>query len=280
MSLNNKNTLKKLIFDADKLDGMIDVLIKKYPFISVVSIGQSTLGRAIPMINIGKGRKRVLLIGGMAADESEVSALLMRFLRDYCESIQAKAKVYGYNMAYLEYTRSISIIPMLNADGIEYLHHGVDKENPVFQYLSRTCKVDDSGKDWLGNARGIDLKTNFPSTFEDSYTKELEAESGALRNYLMFDHEIRLLLTLTRGTPQVLYTYGDRRLPRLDPIGNALADMCAASYEKSDIEGTLCGFCTEELMLPSFDIRSKFYGDGFEDYARLRKLLFISQSII
>lgn len=281
MGKNDKNAwANKKVFDADELDVRIDALIKRYPFVSVVSIGQTTLGRAIPMISVGKGKKALLIVGGIAADESAGSLVLMRFLNEYCESIRTSAKVCGYNTAYLEHTRCIRIIPMLNADGIGYLNNGIDREGAVYQYLARIGKEEPDEKNWRGNARGIDLKSNFPNTYESSCLGEMEAESGALRNYLMFDREVRLVLTLSKGDPQVQYTYGEHRLPRLDPLGNALGEMFAAKYKRYDVSGSLGGFCTDELTVPSFDIRSNLDGDGFEDYVRLRKLLFVSQALI
>ena len=57
MSLNKS-------FDYNEMMNKINELKQKYEFLNISSIGKSILGRNIPLITLGNGKKSVIYIGG------------------------------------------------------------------------------------------------------------------------------------------------------------------------------------------------------------------------
>ena len=259
----------------------IDIMAERYPFLSVTSIGQTVLGKSIPMLSIGKGKKSVLYIGAQKGTESGSSAVLLRYVNEMCEYIASDARIYTCSASYLALTRTINVIPMLNPDGVDIALNGMPEEHITKRmFEERGIGVPDTSR-WEGNARGIGLRENYSNSFDEGNIAGLEPESGALRNYLMFNRDIRLTLSFAAGERSVLCTHEGAAPPRLALLGKSLGTMCAADFLRKLCEGTLSVFCARELAMPSFEIRSEYCdGDGFADYFRQRRLLFLAPTLI
>lgn len=263
--------------DYRMLNEYIDILSDRYPIISVTSIGQTVLGRRIPMLMVGKGKKSVLYIGGQAGTDRGSTSVLLRYINELCEYVTSDGRVYNCSAAYLFATRTVIIIPMLNPDGVEYRINGTDESNPFFGTLAER-NTDFFA--WRGNARGVSLRENYGEAFGDMTA--LEPETGAVRNYLMFNRDIRLVLTLDMGENEVVCTHAGTTPPRLNSIGRSLATFASCGYRRENGKGTLCTFCANELVIPSFELDSAYSdsGDSFGDYARQRSALFLAPTLI
>ncbi len=163
MSTNTDYSYKNLISDTEKLEA-------KYPFITVSSIGRSLVGRPLPLIKIGKGKKSVLFVGTHHGMESITSLLLMKYAEEYCEAVSKKTKTAGYYADFVFETRSIYIVPMLNPDGTELRIFGKDPENPLTDRLTVMSGGDFSR--WQANGRGVDLNHNYNAGFSEYKTAE------------------------------------------------------------------------------------------------------------
>ena len=263
--------------DYARMNEFIDIIADRYPFLSVTSIGQTVLGKRIPLISVGRGKKSVIYIGGQAGGESQSVSVLLRFINELCGFIVNNGRFYNCSAAYFFATRTIIVVPMLNPDGINFFRYGVENELPIKQDLiDKEC----GRGTWKGNARGINLKQNFGKRFDDIIT--LEPESGALRNYLMFNRDIKLAISLCKGQNSIVCTHRGSTPPRLTAIGNTIARSMFCDYFCENGNGTICDFCSEELVIPSFEIRSSYsYGRNcFEDYCRQREALFLAPTII
>ena len=71
-------------FDYDTMLQLIYEIKDKFPFIKIGSIGESLLGRSLPLITLGKGKKSVIYIGAHHGMEWITSALLLNFVNDFC----------------------------------------------------------------------------------------------------------------------------------------------------------------------------------------------------
>lgn len=262
--------------DYELMNEYIDILTQRYPIISVTSIGQTVLGRRIPMLSIGKGSKTVAYIGGQAGNEYRSSCVLLRYVNELCEYAMSGGKIYNCSVPYLLEARSIAVIPMLNPDGVEYCLHGTDESNPL--YASLESRLDEL-HEWQGNARGIILSENYGKNFESLAT--LEPETGGLRNYLMFNRSIRTTVTWRQGSLGVASANNVTAPPRLDPLGRSVSELISGAYQRREGSGTLSEFCAEELVIPAFDVYSP-YSDGgfFGDYCRQRSALFLIPTLV
>ncbi len=270
----------KAQLDYQMLNEYIDILVQRYRIISVTSIGQTVMGKRIPMISIGRGKKTVLYVGAIYGTDWQTSSVLLRYANELCEHIEGNGRIYNCSAAYLAVTKTVNIIPMLNPDGVEYCMKGIEEDNPLYERIISGKDVD--LKKWNGNARGIDLRTGFGNDFDSGNAEGLEPETGSLRNYLMFNRDIRMVLSLLKGKKSVQCTYESTTPPKLNSIGRSIADQCSAEYSRCSMDGSLSAFCARELVIPSYEVRSEFsdQSDSFCDYYRLRSMLFLAPTMI
>jgi g-D-glutamyl-meso-diaminopimelate peptidase len=128
------------------------------PLLSVAVFGRSLLGRNLYCVTLGQGQPRILLVGGVHGMEHITSALLLW---------------YGAYLGKKAVPCQVTIVPMLNPDGVEIHHYGSKKGG---QYRSLIEKV--SGGDphrWQANGRGVDLNHNFNANWYDLHRREQEA---------------------------------------------------------------------------------------------------------
>lgn len=171
---NDTNALRA--FDYTALMERLHPLADTYPFVTLSYIGTSILDRAIPILHIGSGSRRVLYVGAHHGMEWITSLLLTQFLEELCQAIKAQKRVCGIYPCDLLEGYTISIIPMLNPDGVEYQIHGVAEDNPLRE---RLLEMNDGNEDfsfWQANARGVDLNHNYDAGF--AAYKRLESEQG------------------------------------------------------------------------------------------------------
>lgn len=274
-------------------------LCEAYPFLEAVSIGSTLLGRQIPLLRIGKGRKKVLYVGAVHGCEHITAGLLLRFAADYCSAVQAGGQTYALSMRYLFENRTLYLIPMLNPDGVELSLHGPEKESPVYDRLTRMCPSGDFTR-WKANARGVDLNHNFNAGFEEykryeaenaidagasRYSGEYpesEPESAAVCAFLRCE-EIKMLLALHTQGEEIFYDYDSYAPPMGRAIGAALARMCSYRLSRPEggaVYGGLKDFFIREFDRPGFTIECGKgenplpQDDFFRIYAALREMLF------
>ena len=128
--------MEKQGFDYEKLCGALQEL-QKDPAVQLLTLGKSILGREIPLLSLGKGRRAVLYVGGIRGTEGEVARLLTDFAADYLRQLMRNATVFEHSMQYLFEERRIYLVPMLDPDGVSYVKEGVGEENPLRERLLR-----------------------------------------------------------------------------------------------------------------------------------------------
>ena len=294
-------------FDHASLEDAVKELTYRYDFIDVSTLAYSILGKSIPLITLGKGEKSVLYIGSHHGMEWISSAILIRFINEYCEEYKRGGQIFGISTRFLNEARKIYIVPMLNPDGVEYSIHGVCRDHILYD---RLVKMNDGCEDftkWQANARGVDLNHNYNSGFEEykllerelgifggarskfsGENSESEPETSALCNFVRFQAP-EMVITLHSQGEEIYYTSGERCAPNSLSVGQIISRM--TGYKLSKPEGTAAygGFTDwfiEEFNKPSFTLEC---GKGenplpfsdFDDiYMRLRKMLFVAPTLI
>lgn len=160
-----------LVSDVDKYDyaklvNDIRKLITVYPFLQNRSIGRSVMGLDIPEISVGSGLKRVHANGAFHANEWITTPLLMVFLNDYLLALTNQRNLRGVNALNLYLSTRMSIVPMVNPDGVNLVLNGAPEEEP---HRSNVLKWNDGSGDfstWKANIRGVDLNNQFPAKWE------------------------------------------------------------------------------------------------------------------
>ena len=137
-----------------------------YPFLQTPSIGNSVLGRTIPEILIGNGAKRVHYNGSFHANEWITTPIIMTFLNDYLLSLTNQQQIRGISTPSLYQQTTLSIVPMVNPDGVNLVINGPPENEPWRSQVIEWNKgsLDFSG--WKANIRGVDLNDQFPAKWE------------------------------------------------------------------------------------------------------------------
>ncbi len=268
---NNRESIRA--FDHATLMERVHTLADAYSFVTLSYIGTSILDRAIPILHIGSGGRRVLYVGAHHGMEWITSLVLTQFSEELCRVVANRRRVCGIYPCDLLEGYTLSILPMLNPDGVEYQIHGVGKENPLRE---RLLEMNDGSEDfslWQANARGVDLNHNYDAGFEEYKNLEREQgiKKGAPTRYsgecAESEPEVAALCNLMRFTApwrgvMTLHTQGEeifsppcggdrdsavtaRRLSELTGYRLSRAEGLAAYGGMSD-------WCAEKLSVPAF----------------------------
>lgn len=143
----------------DELASLADA----YPFLHVSSLGKSLVGRDIPLVTLGEGKKSVLYVGTHHGMEWITGILCLSYLKEFARAVTERRQVFGIHASLILQTRRILVVPMLNPDGVELQIRGEDPDNPLTERL-RTMSGGDFSH-WQANGRGVDLNHNYDAGF-------------------------------------------------------------------------------------------------------------------
>lgn len=187
-------------YDYAALVSDISRLLEIYPFLRQRSIGDSVMGKAIPELTVGRGSKRVHVNGSFHANEWITTPVLMQFLNHYLLSLTNMTPIRGRVTMPLYEQTFLSMVPMVNPDGVDLVINGLPSEEP---YRSQVLEINGGSTNfsgWKANIRGVDLNDQFPALWE----KEVEQRPNrpAPRDYPgprpLSEPEAQAMATLTR----------------------------------------------------------------------------------
>lgn len=306
MLLNNKPEQRGEYFDHKALEDSLADLQIKYNFIKVTSLTQSILGKSIPLVTLGKGKKSIIYVGAHHGMEWITSAILTEFLKDFCEEYKHGNHKYDISARVLFETRKIHIIPMLNPDGVEYCIHGINSSNVLYDRLIKMNNRKNDFSDWQANARGVDLNHNYNAGFQEykiiernesispGPTKhsgeysESEPETRAICNFIRFEQPDMAITLHTQGE-EIYYTSGEQSTLVSLPIVKTLARL--TGYKISFPTGTakyggFTDWFIDEFNKPSFTMECGLgknplpFTDLDKIYAQIKRALFTAPILI
>ncbi len=153
-------------YDYGRLTNDIRKLLAVYPFLNSNSIGNSVMGKSIPEITLGIGEKKVHVNGSFHANEWLTTPILMLFLNDYLLSLTTHSQLRGLPMLSLYVSTQLSLVPMVNPDGVNLVIHGAPSEEPFRSHTLQLNNEDQRFSNWKANIRGVDLNNQFPAKWE------------------------------------------------------------------------------------------------------------------
>ncbi len=256
----------------DEMMKELDGLCGEFPFFMRSVIGKSLVGREIPLISIGRGKKAVLFVGTHHGMEWITTALLLDFLRDLGKAVKNGKRIFGGDAAEILDNRVLYVVPMLNPDGVELQINGKDDLNPLTERLNSMSNGDFSR--WQANGRGVDLNHNYDAGFFEY--KEYEREHGIVAGPTLFSGEypesepetsalcsfirargIDLLLALHTQGEEIYYDYNGIIPDGGKVIGKRLSSLCGyelAVPSGSAAYGGLKDWFIKEYNLPAFTV--------------------------
>ncbi len=292
--------------DCRTLAESLGELTLRHPSLTLSYLGTSVLDRPIPVVTIGRSlqNRGILYLGGIHPTDLFTPAVLLRFLAEYAEALEAGKRMYNMRMSYLYENRTLHVIPMLNPDGYELRRRGVEEDVVRDRLLKQNGGTD--FRAWRGNARGVDLWRNFtdgPDEVSDDemicpqgtagLSPESEPETTAVCNYLRIMDEIGAVLSLHTLGNGIRAFSGDHYPARSRTILRLLARMTGCTPTKlpqppEEIGGSLTDWFIRENDKPAFecgcltdeDLRPDDPEDYRKVYASFREALFSAPLLI
>lgn len=169
------------LYDYETLTSHIAQLTALYPFIRHHSIGTSVMGKPIPHIQIGRGSKRVHINAAFHANEWITTPVLMRFLNEYLLALTNGSSIRGRVMSPLYEQTMLSIVPMVNPDGVNLVIQGPPAEAPFHEQVLQINEGSNDFSGWKANIRGVDLNNQYPALWE--VEAERKPKQPAPRDY-------------------------------------------------------------------------------------------------
>ncbi len=153
-------------YDYNIMINDIEKLLAAYPFLQNTSIGNSVLERPIPEILIGKGSKRIHYNGSFHANEWITTPIIMTFLNDYLLSLTNQTTIRGLSTWPLYEQTTLSIVPMVNPDGVNLVLNGPPDNEAIKNKLITWNNDSTDFSGWKANINGVDLNDQFPAKWE------------------------------------------------------------------------------------------------------------------
>jgi g-D-glutamyl-meso-diaminopimelate peptidase len=167
-------------YDFGKLEKDLHRLVEIYPFLKVNRIGDSVLGKPLYEIEMGRGNRTIHFNASFHANEWITTPVLMRLLNEFIVSLVRGNPIRGIFTLPLYNRNRLSIVPMVNPDGVDLVLHGPPEEMKEELLEMNKGSLDFSG--WKANIRGVDLNNQYPAYWEIE-KKRKEPKSPAPRDY-------------------------------------------------------------------------------------------------
>ncbi|MDE5052159.1 M14 family metallocarboxypeptidase [Niallia taxi] len=167
-------------YDSQALKNDLEKLKEHYPFIQINILGKSVLENDIYEIRIGRGSRKVHMNGSFHANEWITSAILMSYVNDYLLAVTNGGKINNLETFPIYQNVDISIVPMVNPDGVDLVLNGPDE-----RVFDKVVTINEGSMDftgWKANINGVDLNNQFPAYWEIEKERK-EPKSPAPRDY-------------------------------------------------------------------------------------------------
>ena len=120
-------------YTSTVLDLNINALTNIYPFLARGNIGQSVLGKNIPVLRIGTGPNEVFYSAAIHANEWITTPVLMKFIEDFCLALVNNTTIFGYSARDIFAYSTIYIVPMCNPDGVDLVTGNIPTNSTTYR---------------------------------------------------------------------------------------------------------------------------------------------------
>lgn len=151
-------------------DWILEGLMVRYPFLRGETAGRSVMGRSLSVLQIGEGPRQVFYNASFHANEWITTPVLLKFAEDYAQAFAEGQQVGGVRASWLYYGFTLSLMPLVNPDGVDLVTGVLDDE----AYLGQAERIAADypkiafPQGWKANIDGIDLNLQFPAGWENA----------------------------------------------------------------------------------------------------------------
>ncbi len=281
--------------DVKKAEECESHILKKYRFVRRFVIGKTELSKNINSYVIGNGGS-VLFCGAFHGMERITSMMLYKFLDEVCLEYE-RDKAFAKSLNRI----GLTVIPMVNPDGVEISVHGEASAEMRSEFVSEClAKADVSHQKWQANSRGVDINHNFDAGFNK--VKENERSVGILSpsptryggEYPESERETKALCELCRQNEykiaaalhtqgeEIYYDYGEHTPKESFSIAQKLSELSGYTVSKPTgiaVGGGFKDWFIEEFHRPAFTLEigkgvNPLSTDVFDsEYPKVSKML-------
>ena len=144
---------------AEEFEKYLSEISSAHPCSKHFCCGKTALGRKIPVLVLGDAKHSALFVGATHGSEWLTALLLLRFYDEVCSCFENGLCFCGIDVGKAVAVRGISIIPVLNPDGVEINLSGSSGALNSKERVKRLSKGD--YRHWNANSSGVDLNHNF-----------------------------------------------------------------------------------------------------------------------
>lgn len=174
LDLSDNWVEQKKIYDHSAVQKEIKKIIDVFPFVSCREIGRSVLGRPIWELKTGgeHAAKKVHMNASFHANEWITTSVLLKWFKEYCMSLCCNSSFFGFSPMELFSRTSLSLVPLVNPDGVDLVLNGTEGMEARKDELERLNDHRPNFNEWKANINGVDLNKQFPSLWEiEKYRK-------------------------------------------------------------------------------------------------------------
>lgn len=251
-----------------------------YPFIQIQNVGFSVLGKSIPVIKLGRGRKQVFYSASIHAQEWITSVLLMKFIEDYCLTYVNNSSLFGVRIRDLFTQTSIYIMPMVNPDGVDLVTGFYPINSEIyrsFQSIAENFPTISFPSGYKANFNGVDLNLQFPAGWNQAkeikysqgfnkpsprdfvgYGPLTEPESLAIYNFTL-SYNFRLVIAYHTQGQEIYWQFQDFNPPNSEYIGNRLAQSSGYILAETPYNSSFAGYkdwFIQEFNRPGYTVEA------------------------
>ena len=259
---------------------ILEGLAVRYPFLSLVTIGRSVMGRRLRAVIVGEGGKSAMYNAAHHANEWITVPLLLRFLEDYAAAVSSGGAVGGAEAGQLYRATRLVAVPIVDPDGVDlvtgYLAPG-DSYYEQAKALASFYPAIPFPSGWKANIRGVDLNLGYPAGWEEAkrikyaqgYTRPgprdfvgtaplAEPENRAMAE-LTENNEFLLTLSYHTQGSVIYWKYLDYDPPRAYEIAERFSAVSGYPVENTPYQSGFAGYkdwFIQQYNLPGYTIEA------------------------
>ena len=235
-----------------------------YPgLVEVSSIGTSVEGRDLILLTLGKGSKKIVLLGAHHAREYMTSTFLMETVDTYAGTYASGGGFGGYDIKKLLDDVTVYIVPMVNPDGVNLVQNGPDSAKDP-EKVKAMRMLQDGYEAWKANINGVDLNRQYPCYWEEkASTTDVPSSEMYKGTAPATEPEVQAVMGLCDAQDFVLAVSFHTKGEIIYWADSGTQDAIAAGSQIAETLGEVSGYA---LMPASED--PAVYGAGFENWFR------------
>ena len=275
--------------------GLMSALCGRYTALNRVVLGHSLLRREMAALVLGEDAAvRVLMTAAFHGQEWITTLCALRLWEEMASHLRAHLPLCGVSLHRALRGRQLWLVPLVNPDGVEIARYG---SFAAGAYAATAARMGaDTPGVWRGNARGVDINSNFNAGWEEM--QALAQKSGKICGaHPESEPETRILAALCRRLPfrhavalhtqgeEIYWRYGAHTPPQSEMMARVLAAVSGYAVADPSEEAAHGGFkdwFIDTFHRPAFTLE---LGRGqnplplrdFESiYAKAREMLLLS----